>query len=316
MREESIHICRYVLKSRSALNAKSGRREFEGALIRVGGGFGCLHPWPELGDLDLETLLRELKHGDAQNPLTKRALSMAALDGQFREMGRSVFKDREVPLNHATIAQFRLEEVEEAVRGGYWVLKIKGHSDYAAIANRLDELSRRWPALRWRIDFNGVLSKSDVLRFVQCLTDHVWKRIDFLEDPCPYSREDWEDIRHITSLDLALDDPGDVASPAAQVLVLKPARQELSRFAEGRERLVVTSSMDHPLGQCFAAVQAATLSTLTGRVDSCGLQTHGLFEPDGFSERFGCAGPRFQPPGGTGLGFDDLLEKLPWKRLK
>ena len=46
-----------------------------------------------------------------------------------------------------------------------------------------------------------------------------------------------------------------------------------------------------------------------------GLQTHGLFEADQFTERLGVAGPTFTAPGGAGLGFDDLLEKLPWKRL-
>ena len=47
-------ISRYRIKSRGCLNAISGRREFEGALIRVGDGFGGIHPWPELGDPMLE----------------------------------------------------------------------------------------------------------------------------------------------------------------------------------------------------------------------------------------------------------------------
>ena len=57
---EPIHVWRYVLKSRTELNAVSERTEFEGALIRIGDGFGCLHPWPELGDPGLEDLLEEL----------------------------------------------------------------------------------------------------------------------------------------------------------------------------------------------------------------------------------------------------------------
>ena len=39
-------------------------------------------------------------------------------------------------------------------------------------------------------------------------------------------------------------------------------------------------------------------------------------EENEFSERLGQVGPKFRSPGGTGLGFDDLLEKLPWKRLR
>jgi O-succinylbenzoate synthase len=74
--------------------------------------------------------------------------------------------------------------------------------------------------------------------------------------------------------------------------------------------------MDHPLGQCFAAWWAARLACTTERVEHCGLQTHELFEPSEFSEALGPAGPSFRFPEGTGFGFDDLLEKLPWKRLR
>ena len=59
-----IYLWRYVLKSREKLNAVSGRSEFSGALIRMGDGFGCLHPWPELGDPGLEDLLEELRSGE------------------------------------------------------------------------------------------------------------------------------------------------------------------------------------------------------------------------------------------------------------
>ncbi len=43
-------ISRYRLKARGLLNSISRRREFEGVLIQIDGGFGCIHPWPELGD--------------------------------------------------------------------------------------------------------------------------------------------------------------------------------------------------------------------------------------------------------------------------
>jgi O-succinylbenzoate synthase len=49
-------------------------------------------------------------------------------------------------------------------------------------------------------------------------------------------------------------------------------------------------------------------------VAACGVQTHHLFEPDAFSELLGPWSPVFQPPPGHGLGFDDLLDALPWTR--
>lgn len=47
----------------------------------------------------------------------------------------------------------------------------------------------------------------------------------------------------------------------------------------------------------------------------CGLQTHRLFEGNVFIEALGDFSPEFKVPDGTGLGFDDLLEALPWTKL-
>jgi len=47
----------------------------------------------------------------------------------------------------------------------------------------------------------------------------------------------------------------------------------------------------------------------------CGLMTHVLYEPDAFFERVERDGARLLPPRGTGLGFDDLLERLPWTSI-
>jgi O-succinylbenzoate synthase len=94
----------------------------------------------------------------------------------------------------------------------------------------------------------------------------------------------------------------------ADVLVVKPAIQEVP--TDERE-LVVTSYMDHPVGQLFAAYVAATTKTS----DRCGLLTHLVYEPNAFSERLRIDGMRLVPPGGNGIGFDDLLENLAWRKL-
>jgi O-succinylbenzoate synthase len=313
-----IYVWRYVLKSRTALNAISTRREFEGALVRIGDGFGCLHPWPELGDPTLGELLVELVEDRPASPLARQAVAMAALDESCRVIGKPVAYrlGLPVPPSHATLPGCETEAVEAAVGRGFTIVKVKGGRDYAELAGRLDEHARRWPELIWRIDFNEVLTMEETLRFVQCLTDHVWKRIDLLEDPCPYNPQAWEEIRRVTSLPLAMDRSAHANAPATDVLVVKPARDHHPDFHEGQQRLVVTSNMDHPLGQCFAAWVAARLAFLTERVDCCGLQTHDLFEPTAFSEELGPVGPHFQFPFGTGFGFDELLAKLPWKRLR
>jgi hypothetical protein len=43
--------------------------------------------------------------------------------------------------------------------------------------------------------------------------------------------------------------------------------------------------------------------------------THVLFERNEFSERLELDGARLRAPHGTGIGFDDLLERMSWKKL-
>ena len=83
------------------------------------------------------------------------------------------------------------------------MIKVKGRRDFPELAERIDGLSRHWPHLMWRIDFNEVLTRDETLEFVQGMTDQVRKRIDFLEDPCPWKEEDWDEIRRVARLQLA-----------------------------------------------------------------------------------------------------------------
>ncbi|MFN4944323.1 MAG: hypothetical protein ACK5G9_11085, partial [Akkermansiaceae bacterium] len=78
-----IWISPYRLRSAGFLNSISSRREFEGVLIKVGEGYGCIHPWPELGDPPLEKCLDDLK-GRRVWPIVKRALRCAEYDNVAR----------------------------------------------------------------------------------------------------------------------------------------------------------------------------------------------------------------------------------------
>lgn len=314
---DAVYVWRYVLKSRARLNAVSGRREFEGALLRIGGGFGCLHPWPELGDPPLEQLLGEVREGKVVSGMARQAVAMASMDERWRGKGQSMFEQvaQWIPESHATLPECTVNAVKEAVDRGFAVIKVKGGRDFPVLTQLMDRISSEWPHLRWRIDFNEVLTKEESIDFAKRMPQRLWRCIDFLEDPCPWQRRDWEEIRQVTGLALALDRKAEEGNGSADVLVLKPARHEPPPAPDGEQCLVITSNMDHPLGQCFAGWWAGHLVSRGSRVETCGLQTHELFEPTEFSDRLGRAESRFRGPGGTGLGFDDLLEKLPWKRL-
>ena len=250
----------------------------EGALLRAGDGFADVHPWPELGDAPVDAQLAGLER-DELTPLTRAALHWAAIDGEARTRGVSLFDGLTIPLSHWP---------GNDPPAGFDTIKIKG------VMPAPDQV-------RLRIDFNARLSAAEFLEIAATLPR---ERIDFIEDPCPYDERVWDELRDRTGLRLALDRFEGVAD----VLVHKPALQ--TGFPAHND-VVVTSYMDHPLGQFTAAYVAAT-HDVNAR---CGLFTHVLYEPDAFIERIEADGARLLAPRGTGFGFDDLLERLPWTSI-
>jgi O-succinylbenzoate synthase len=276
------HYWRYELTPKRPLSAIAAAGPRRGALIRVDGGFADIHPWPELGDDVLEIQMERLARGQT-TPLTEASLAFAAIDAAARRDDRSLFDGLTIPPSHWPGPD---------PPDGFDTVKLKS----------IDRIPDR---VRLRIDFNARLSSEEFVRIAATLPR---ERIDFIEDPCPYDAATWRDLRKRTGLRLAFDRAGRVMPSDDTILIIKPALQEIPcTDAE----VVVTSYMDHPIGQLCAAYAAAT-----ARITStCGLITHVLYESDPFIERMRIDGTRLVPPGGSGWGFDDLLEKLPWRKL-
>ncbi len=310
----------YRLKSRRTLSSRSSRREFEGVLLRdAEGGHACLHPWPELGDPPLQKCLEDLA-GARRWPIVRRALRCMEMDGAARSVDDPLFEDLEIPQSHATLPGRDETAAAAAVEAGFAVAKLKCGLDPAADAAFLADMAGRYPGLRWRLDFNESGNAAEIAEWLAGMPAETRSRIEFLEDPCEFSETKWKELHARTRVPLAVDREAAPNRAEAQVMVIKPALDEpwlLAEAAMGRgQRVVVTSYMDHPFGQAFAAWEAGRLALqFPGLVGVCGLQTHHLFEPDAFTEALGPWTPEFHAAPGKGLGFDDLLEKLPWKRI-
>jgi len=274
---------KYELKPKRRLSAIAAEGSRRGALIRIDGGHADIHPWPELGDATLDEQLALLARGET-TPLTRASLKFADIDRAARRDERSLFDGLTIPPSHWPGPD---------PPGGFDTVKLKS----------IDRIPEH---VRLRIDFNATLTPEEFVRIAATLPR---ERVDFIEDPCPYDAATWTDLRARTGLRLALD-RGSVAGQrrGADVLVIKPAIEEIPPTDS---ELVVTSYMDHPIGQLCAAYAAAT----TGITTTCGLVTHVLYEPDPFIDLMQIDGARLIPPGGKGLGFDDLLERLPWRTL-
>jgi O-succinylbenzoate synthase len=316
---KDIWISPYKLRARGFLNAVSARREFEGVLIRAGQGYGCIHPWPELGDPSLGKCLEDLR-GRRFWPIVRRAMRCAEYDDAARGREESLFEEMEVPRSHATLVKADAEELQAAISAGFDVVKMKAGRNLAAEIDFMVTMAESHPALRWRLDFNEALDGSEAESFLAGLSTEIKRRIDFIEDICPFSESVWAELWKKHRVPLAVDRESGPHRRAAQYTVIKPAVDEPFLLGEAAamngQALVITSYMDHPVGQAFAAWEAARTELLfPGLVRTCGLQTHHLFEKDGFTESLGEWKPEFTVPGGTGLGFDDQLAGLTWMKL-
>ncbi|MBC7980627.1 MAG: hypothetical protein H7Y36_08715 [Armatimonadetes bacterium] len=319
LERKDVWIYRYTLKSRGFLNAVSARREFEGVLIRVGDGHGCIHPWPELGDPTVGKCLEDLK-GRRFWPIVRRAMRCAEYDHTARNAEESLFEEMEVPQSHATLVKGDAKELAKAVEAGFVVIKMKAGRDLEMEVKFLDEMVTAYPKLKWRLDFNESLSGEAAESLLTGLSAQTRMALDFVEDICPFSETAWAELRSRTKIDLAVDREAGPHRVAAQVTVIKPALDEPFLLSEAAamygQRVVITSYMDHPLGQAFAAWEAARMGLIfPGLVGVCGVQTHHLFDRNVFVEALGAWQPDFTIPSGTGLGFNDELADLKWEKL-
>ena len=77
----------YSLTACGPLNARAAEVCRKGALIKTDeGGYGCIQPWPELGDATLQEELDALRKGRPL-PLGLRAAECARTDGEARALG-------------------------------------------------------------------------------------------------------------------------------------------------------------------------------------------------------------------------------------
>src|SRR5687768_11893046 len=90
---------RYQLIPRHRLSGIAREGPREGALLRFDDGFADLHPWPELGDPTLDEQLALLARGEMTRQL-RASYALAAIDGEARRKGLSLFEGLVIPQSH------------------------------------------------------------------------------------------------------------------------------------------------------------------------------------------------------------------------
>ncbi len=314
-----MHYAPYTLYPVGALSARAAAQPREGVLLRGdNGGYACLQSWPELGDAPLEYELDGLREGSPLR-LGVRALACMETDGEARARGVNLFEGLSVPHSHATLTVSATPaQVYNLHQRGFRVGKIKVIPKLTSTVERLTNLAAMVPEWKWRVDFNCTLSVDETLRFWDMLSDAMKARIDFIEDPCYYDVDSWQRLQDAgipLGYDLPVQNENIIPHRTTKPMMrlVKPARHHSNSGLP-----VFTTYLDHPLGQCWAAYNAALFykDTPAEDIPLCGLVTQHIYRPNPFSEELGLdITPDFNPPKGTGLGFDALLAGLAWKKL-
>lgn len=300
-----------------------------GALLRVSfndGSFGYAdcHPWEELGDLPLDQQLKLLSEGQ-ETSLTKQSVRFAQVDANARATKSHLFQGVKFPKNHYHIPDSSLIDDQLLRRlsySGITLLKIKMGTDLQKDCQFLQMFSASLRAhqLKCRLDFNCKLSEDQFLNLLnQCR--EVFDVIDFFEDPFVYQPQRWEEICESYPIKLACDKDSlkALAYPdSCDYLVVKPAIQDVGPFLIKDPRaLVLTSYLDHPIGQLSALYTAAKLlGNPTINLSTCGFLSHHAYVPTSFTQCFKEDNARLVPSlAGYGWGYDEILNALEWKFL-
>ncbi len=300
-----------------------------GALLRVewpeGFGYSDLHPWPEFGDVYLKEQLKVLsehlisKQETPLSKLQKQSLHFSHIDAIARAQNKSLFEGLEIPPSHYLIT--REEEIAEdnlaaISKAGYKKIKVKVGGEPLMAAISIAELAGMVPQTL-RLDINAQWSASEFKFFADKIPNEFKKRIEYIEDPFHSAQDHWKLLSETYGFSFARDfENGD----SYAVRILKPAAEDIFEVANSEDpqvKFVVTSYLDHPLGQVTATYEAARLKRqLSEKVLECGLLSQSVYEPNEFSEELKIKDTRFQKISGTGFGFNELLEKARWQPIR
>lgn len=285
----------YTLKRKVKPNAATSALVQEGALIKIqdefgNDGFSDLCPWPSLGDAPLGEELA------SQGPLYQRAIELALLDLQARK-DKKVLVTSDKVKNNILIADFR--ELEGDFDFSKVTVKIKGSEHIYEFAQVLVENVQRFKTIR--IDFNNCISEFQFSEFLNLLSNEVLQKIEYIEDPFFFHRDQWN--QYSATVKLALDWK-QAEGQSWNNRIWKPSREEKMNCQD----FSITSSMEHPVGVVHGLHFAQKYPEKTH-----GFLTLALYEDTEFSRYFTIDQDNLTyQSDGYGIGFTTVLNKLNW----
>ncbi len=320
---------KYELIPNANLGALADENSRKGALLKIQWpnkkiGYADLFPWPELGDKTLDEELANLAKFK-MSPLVEQAIWLAKKDAAIRAEGKNAFAGAARIKNHYLISdftKFKDENMKELRTAGFTTVKIKVGRSIDEEAKFVERIIKQNP-IAIRLDFNSKTNFAEYERFMSHLNPGEKAKIEFAEDPMPWHPEAWKDASSL-GVPFAIDnefskiDWEKIRAPLPfKFVVIKPARQDMDKTVKIIDKfalkMVVTSSMDHPVGVAHACLVASELKKFyPNTLIDCGCLSLRAYKPNDFSTRIQAQGPYLIAIPGTGIGFNDLLDKINW----
>ena len=276
----------YELIPKTPLNAISSSLSRQGALLKIefqgmnSYGYADCHPWEELGDLSLPKQLDYFLNNQPTN-LFSQSLFFAHQDAYSTPYEKE--SNLISPPSHFNMPDLTQNSVEDALTQGFQFIKIKVRPDLNSFLKKLNALSGVLKNTSLRFDFNNAYSAHAVLEFTQRLRS-LPLTIDLFEDPFSSNQfELYEKLPYKIYLDFFPYEQAEKLAPYVDGFVLKPAIQSVSlirKLNQLKSQNIVTTYMDHPIGQLGAAL----IANKFGQNTHHGMLTHLNYQTNEFSE--------------------------------
>lgn len=325
---KDISFAPYEIHSPHDLNARETnfRRGFLLQVVFADGisGYCDFHIF-DSSDTEPVFYLKKKVMSKGQN-LSRRLLRLARRDAEARFAHRSLLSSQVKLPSHLLIQDLtalRFSELETIWEMGFRHLKIKlgrGPGLEQGFLLRLRSYLKDYP-FQLRFDFNAINTPESWEEWHHWLLLQMEDNIDFVEDPLPWDEAIWKQSKIPLALDLEYERAVQEGSQLdfLRYLVVKPAlldsledeERAIRLCHQHKEKILVTHMMDHPLGQMSAALWA-----VENQITSIGGYLNGsLRDTLGFYQEMPKIGPFWSPAPGRGLGFDESLKKIIWKKL-
>ncbi len=241
-----------------------------GALIRARydngrENYSVLHPWPNLGDPTLKSIIHDLKQGFV-HPLIYSALKIdTPLQTDISVPCHDLIQRTSRPLQTV---------IEEGLTKGFTYFKIKMGEDIKLDLEQVKSVLSI-ADIKLRIDINSIYSLKHAVTFLKTLAPFN-SQIDFVEDITRFDEKQWRKLQKDFGIQLAYDiwEGSDLQDPSAFRIVEKPIRGVRVHSPNP----VFTSALEH----AFGVMQGLIFSQ--SETEPQGFASFRVYDSDRYSE--------------------------------